>query len=179
MNLTLAFLTSVSQRQSHVSKDIQITAAENPQHHLLPQVTLTCCPQSPHPRMLSLQTVPWQCSPPCCPPAPACVTSPIRHRSTPKTLASTLHLSPHITKMPQDKALFITPHPKPRTAPGSGGSQQIFGGLGMSSGRSEAKDHCGGLRGRTGRAGEDGEGMGEGLSYRTSCHVQLNCPGTI
>lgn len=49
----------------------------------------------------------------------------------------------------------------------------------MNSGRSEAKDHCGGLRERTGRAGEDGEGMGEGLSYRTSCHVQLNCPGTI
>lgn len=159
------------------SKAVRATSPKISRSLLQKPPSTTCCPRPPSPavpRMLSLQTVPWQC-----PPAPACVTSPICHCSTPKTLASTLHLSPHITKMPQDKALFLTPHPKPRTAPGSGGSQQIFGGLGMNSGRSEAKDHCGRLRGRTGRAGEDGEGMGEGLSYRTSCHVQLNCPGTI
>lgn len=46
----------------------------------------------------------------------------------------------------------------------------------MNSGRSEAKDHCGGPSGRTGRAGEGGEGMGEGLNYWTSCHVQPELP---
>lgn len=153
------------------SKAVRATSPKISRSLLQKTPSTTCCPQSPHPRMLSLQTVPWQCSPPCCPSAPTCVTFPICHRSTPKTLASTLHLSPHITKMSQDKALFLTPHPKPRTAPGSGGSQQIFGGLGMNSGRSEAKDHCGGRRGRTERAGEDGGG--------TQLQDQLPCAAEL